>query len=135
MTHNDRFGQVLPNLYKSVFEELKIACVTDDMLEQCSQKDDIDHGWMLLYLIRRLLWRFAFASKRFALQMTETCYIDCLLSDLDHLSKTPLSNWNVMNQYFYLFNLECSFTIYFIHIALIFASQLIIFQSIPSNVG
>lgn len=99
LPHNDRFGQVLPNLYKSVFEELKIDCVTDDMLEQCSQRDDIDDGWMLLYLIRRLLWRFAFASKRFALQMTETCYIDCLLSDLNHLSKTPLSNWNVIYQF------------------------------------
>lgn len=101
-----RFGQVLPNLYKSVFEELKIACVTDDMLEQCSQRDDIDDGWMLLYLIRRLLWRFAFASKRFALQMAETCYIDCLLSDLNHLSKTPLSNWNDGN-YLLFSSLNC----------------------------
>ena len=92
-----RFGCVLPNLYKLVFDGLGIPCVTNEMLEKCSLEDDVDDGWMLLYLIRRLLWRFAFASKRFALQMTETCYIDCLLSDLSHLLQTPLSTWNVIN--------------------------------------
>lgn len=86
-------------LYKLVYEELKITCVTNDMLEQCSQKDDTDDGWKLIYLIRRLLWRFAYASKRFALQITETCYINYLLSDLRNLTETPFSTWNVINQF------------------------------------
>ncbi|XP_061181706.1 LOW QUALITY PROTEIN: uncharacterized protein LOC133190214 [Saccostrea echinata] len=101
-----RFGYHLPNLYKLVFDELKIQCVTNEMLEQCSQDDHVDEGWMLLYLIRRLLWRFAFASNRFALQLAESCYINYLLSDLNHLSQTPLSEWNEGN-YLLFSNLNC----------------------------
>ncbi|XP_062581687.1 uncharacterized protein LOC134243453 [Saccostrea cucullata] len=100
------FGYHLPNLYKLVFEELKIQCVTNEMLEQCSRDDHVDEGWMLLYLIRRLLWRFAFASKRFALQLAESCYINYVLSDLNHLSKTPLPEWNEGN-YLLFSSLNC----------------------------
>ncbi|KAK3095288.1 hypothetical protein FSP39_012816, partial [Pinctada imbricata] len=103
---SSRYVALLCNLYTRELEKENITTVSDETIQEASVSDDVSDGVMIIYILRRLIWRLAYASSRFSLEVTRFDFVRQITKDARSLLDTKESNWMDGNYLLY-YTLDC----------------------------